>query len=120
VVWTHEAGHHRHLEHAAVAPGAVAAQHDVTRNPHFDAKHNTAVAAVDSDGSLSAAEKLTKKNALATQAGWDIHCIMNGYGDPHDNQSRSIDFYCGKCILKNRGWKVQSITDSPAGNVKDA
>lgn len=80
--WAHEMGHHRHMEHAAGAPGAVVAQHDSQRN---------------ADCNSEAKAKAEEKN-------WDRECIMS-YGD-----QRRV--FCGKCVLKNRGWRVENL-DNP-------
>jgi hypothetical protein len=96
-------GHNKYLEHsqsqprdpanpAAADPGSPGAfnnlQHDTTVNP------NPALAA-----------------DFAKDQCWDRCCIMsyNRY-NPR--------YFCGKCILKIRGWAIDTITN-PAGNVKD-
>lgn len=81
--WAHEIGHHRHMEHAASAPGAKTAQHDSQPNPNI----------------TDPATKVEDRN-------WDSACVM-GYGDKL--------FFCGKCVLKNRGWKVEGIALPPSG-----
>lgn len=76
--WAHEMGHHRHMEHAAGAPGEKTAQHDSEVNPHL--------------ATLADAKDVEKR--------WDRACVM-GYVDKQ--------FFCGKCVLKNRGWKVENL-----------
>jgi hypothetical protein len=94
-VWAHEVGHHRHLEHAqsqpgdaAAAPGAKNAQHDAALNP---------------EPSIAADP--------AKDRAWDRCCIMS---------YNSVDplYFCGKCVLKNRGFAVENLP-AVAGNLKD-
>jgi hypothetical protein len=93
IVWAHEMGHHRHLEHAANAPGFKDTQHDHRNNP--------AIAVGDA----------------AKEQQWDLHCMMNGYSTT-DHPEREFDFPCGKCLLKQRGWKVEGLP-LPASGVTD-
>jgi len=44
---------------------------------------------------------------------WDRDCIMS-YVNTDAGDDRG--YFCGKCLLKLRGWKVEGIAD-PAGNV---
>lgn len=78
LTWAHEMGHHRHMEHAAGAPGEKVKQHDSVVNPHLAGQ-----------GDLKPEEKR-----------WDHGCIM-GYVKEM--------FFCGKCVLKNRGWMVEDL-----------
>jgi hypothetical protein len=39
--------------------------------------------------------------------GWDVDCIMA--------YSRVKPHFCGKCILRLRGWSVEKITNPPSG-----
>lgn len=88
--WTHEIGHNRHLQHAGGEGGFQVAQHDSTPNTH--------------DGRISA--QPPKKSQ------WDRVCTMTyqdsrlagPFGD--DRQQ-----FCGKCVLKGRGWKVENLPD---------
>jgi hypothetical protein len=92
-VWAHEIGHHRHLEHAQAdpgepdtAPGAQTDQHDSEINPHA-----------------------TLAGQPNKDRGWDRCCIMSyNHGEPL--------YFCGKCILKHRGWAIEHL-DNPAGNI---
>lgn len=93
IVWAHEMGHHRHMEHAANAPGAKDDQHDHEDNANIAVGGNT------------------------TERQWDLRCMMNGYATA-DHPGREHDFPCGKCVLKNRGWKVEGL-GRPAGNITD-
>jgi hypothetical protein len=91
-VWAHEIGHHKHIEHAASAPGAQAAQHDTAAN------------AEPSIAGFAAADRQ-----------WDRDCIMS---------YTSLDaadplYFCGKCILKHRGWKVEGIANPGSAVVDD-
>jgi hypothetical protein len=45
------------------------------------------------------------------QRSWDRWCIMS-YDD------KGPVHFCGKCILKNRGWRAETVTD-PAADVQD-
>ncbi len=103
-VWAHEMGHHRHLQHAVAnisfkngkktpkekeAPGGQPDQHDHETNPAFKGK------------------KGENKNSR----GWDRCCIMSyNFTEPL--------FFCGKCLMKNRGWAVEKI-ENPDGSKKD-
>jgi hypothetical protein len=105
-VWAHEIGHHRHLEHAQswpdnntnAAPGAKVAQHDSEINP--DPALVQVPGATFDDGS----------SAVNKDRCWDRNCIMS-YND-------GKLYFCGKCILKNRGWAVEQLAN-PGGAVHD-
>jgi outer membrane protein OmpA-like peptidoglycan-associated protein len=105
-VWAHELGHHRHLEHAQAnpssttrpAPGGKVAQHDSVVNP--DPALPARPTATFDDGS-SAADK---------DRCWDRNCIMS-YTNGHL-------YFCGKCIMKNRGWAVEQLAN-PGGGLHD-
>lgn len=95
-VWAHEVGHHRHLEHAArEAPGGAAMLHDNESNTKFpgpwDPHYGTG----------------------ANQTQWDRRCIMS-YASVHGE----LGCFCGRCLLRNRGWKVKSL-GYPGTNVGD-
>ena len=95
-LWTHEMGHNKYLEHSQSQPkqpdspgGFNNLQHDTEVNP----------------SPALAAEPAKDKC-------WDRACIMSyNRDDPR--------YFCGKCILKLRGWAIDHITN-PAGAVKDA
>lgn len=120
-VWAHELGHHRHLEHAqanpdtngtahphnlgrsvwhggawhrcGAAPGAKANQHDSVPNPSW-----SWVAALDPIH--------PDKDRC-----WDRNCIMSyTHGE--------VLYFCGKCLMKNRGWAVEGLPN-PGGAVHD-
>jgi hypothetical protein len=91
-VWAHEMGHHRHLEHAqsnpgqtSPAPGAKNAHHDSQTNTH----HAFAVA------------------TIPRERCWDLLCIMS--------YNHSAQYFCGKCALKMRGWKVEGLANAAGG-----
>lgn len=94
-VWAHEMGHHRHMEHAQSfpgtnnpAPGAKNAQHDSQQNTHNVFAVGTA----------------------AKESCWDLMCIMS--------YNQGAQYFCGKCTLKARGWKVEGLAN-PAGGLHD-
>ena len=100
--WAHEMGHHKHLEHAQanpgdsdVAPGAKNAQHDAQLNNAYHA-----IAGMTPDDPAN-----PNKDTC-----WDRHCIMSYAHGPA--------YFCGKCILKIRGWRVEGLTN-PGGNIHD-
>ena len=97
-LWAHEMGHNRNLQHAQSNLAAVAA------NPGtFDNKQHDSVA------------NAHQTVALAPQPHerfWDRYCTM-GY------DTSAARKFCGKCIMKNRGWAVEDLPN-PAGNVQDA
>lgn len=80
--WAHEIGHHKHLEHAASGPGAKADQHDSSAN----------------------ANVTNPPEATALKRNWDRCCIMSYTSDDGANDRL---YFCGRCILKLRGWKVE-------------
>jgi hypothetical protein len=94
--WAHEVGHHKHLEHAGdviVTP----AQHDHTSN------------------TVDAA--LNPPNVVpADAAKWDRVCIMS-----YVNTEAGTDaaYFCGKCILKLRGWKIEGGGAAAGANAGD-
>ena len=97
--WAHEMGHHRQLEHSASAPGA---QYEdlsaVVNNELHDSELNTAKTW---PGTTANADKR-----------WDRDCIMS-------YTSREALCFCGKCLLRQRGWKVQALP-YPGTGIKDA
>jgi hypothetical protein len=99
-LWAHESAHCRHMEHAGNAPGANGSQHDPVVNTTFNW---AAINEVTADGQH-----------------WDRACLMT-YANhrPTYDAARDKLALCGKCALKLRGWKVESISN-PGGAVKDA
>jgi hypothetical protein len=86
-LWAHEIGHHKHLEHASSAPGAQTTQHDSVRNPNVL-------------GATAEIEGQTNVDELA----WDRRCLMSY----NDSDGGSL-LFCGKCVMRNRGWKYGSV-----------
>jgi hypothetical protein len=93
--WAHEVGHHRHLEHAASAPGAQYAPRKVTDPVPNGELHDSQDNDTQNWGVLGETE--------ASKMDWDRCCTMS-------YTKGGSRYFCGKCILRNRGWKVQSIT----------
>jgi hypothetical protein len=90
--WTHEIGHNRHLEHAAGEAGFQPLQHDSV--------NNTSDAALQADGGIGALWKQ-----------WDRTCTMS-YTDSRQVGAAGGDDrqqFCGKCLLRNRGWAVEGL-----------
>ncbi|MGC8792278.1 MAG: hypothetical protein ACP5U2_02675 [Bryobacteraceae bacterium] len=92
-VWAHEIGHHRHLEHARGRQGP---------QPAPGAKPNQHDVAVNPHH---------QTQAHAHNRGWNRFCIMS-----YDRSSPQA--FCGKCLLRNRGWAVESMP-CPQGNLED-
>lgn len=86
--WAHEIGHHRQFEHAASGPGFQVTHHDSEANP---------LAAIAAEA--------------AEDRRWDRCCIMSYTKSVGDDTL----YFCGKCILKNRGWKVEGLVDPGSG-----
>lgn len=86
--WAHEIGHHKILEHAG----------DVIIHPNqHDQAANTVDATVQSYSD--------PKGRL-----WDRDCIMS-YINTETGDDRA--YFCGKCLLKLRGWKIEGLADPP-------
>ncbi|GAP33843.1 hypothetical protein ABXN37_01505 [Piscinibacter sakaiensis] len=94
-VWAHEVMHHRHGEHAANAPGAAATLHDSQANTR-----ETGWGAINGGGVAN---------------GWDRRCIMS-YSDAWYGE---LGCFCGKCLLRNRGWRVSTLVN-PASDRNEA
>jgi len=91
--WAHEMGHHRHLEHAQ---GSASEKAPAGANK---AQHDSAM-----NPNLSSAK-------FDHQKCWDRFCVMSY----DDSQPQA---FCGKCLLRNRGWAVEGITN-PDGKLTD-
>ena len=114
--WAHEVGHHRHLEHAADAPvGGLADQQ--RRDRLHDYETNTTAAGF-------------QISTAALNQRWDRCCVMSyvhllkGKGDLAADPNLDRTCFCGKCVLRNAGWKVETIKDStnldgPGGGAND-
>jgi hypothetical protein len=93
--WAHEVGHHKHLEHAGDVI-VVPAQHDHTSN------------------TVEPALNLPPpNNTPANSAKWDRTCIMS-YVNTESGPDKA--YFCGKCILKLRGWKIEG-SGAAAGDI---
>lgn len=95
-VWAHEMGHHRHLEHAQAYPSQ---RNPLTtapgaKNQQHDSEPNPGII-----------------GRPARDSGWDSKCLMSYNSGP------GLTF-CGKCVMKMRGWKVEGLVN-PAGAVHD-
>ena len=93
--WAHEVGHHRHFQHAQAyankatkAPGGEVKQHDSAAHP-----------------------AMTAAGLSAFQRAWDRFCVMS-------YDKGAARFFCGKCLLRNRGWAVENVTN-PNGALHD-
>jgi hypothetical protein len=84
VTWVHELGHCRHLVHAA---GVDMYEYNTV---DYKEQHDSAENA-----------HVTAQDAKPRQKQWDRRCTMS--------YTTGVRFFCGKCVLKNRGWKVESI-----------
>jgi hypothetical protein len=93
--WAHEVGHHRHLQHAPSRGGSTSIAPGGKAEQH-DSAANAFQAHEDSTHSR----------------GWDRWCLMS-------YDKKAPRHFCGKCVLKNRGWAVNTLTN-PAGDVQDA
>lgn len=85
--WAHEVGHHKHLEHAATAPGAQPKQHDSKKN---------------SKGAFANGTAKANKN-------WDRNCVMSYASDAEQL------YFDGKSVLRIRGWRVESLKSPGSG-----
>lgn len=120
-VWAHELGHHRHLEHAQANPGSTgsATNHPLGRSVKVAGVWHRCGAAPGAKADQH--DTVVNPNIVGVAANdpihpdkdrcWDRNCVMSyTHGEPL--------FFCGKCLMKNRGWKVEDLPN-PAGNVKD-
>ena len=98
--WTHEIGHNRHMEHSQ-AQGGQAARPAGFKNAQHDTRRNTNLIVAGG-------------RPRAHNRDWDRNCIMS-YTQDGATQRR---FFCGKCLLKLRGWGVERIRN-PASGIQD-
>ena len=105
--WAHEIGHHRHLEHAASAPGAQYAP----RQP-ADPVPN---AELHDSADNTTQNWVAMGSTASSEQDWDRNCVMSYSAS---NYPGGRDYFCGKCLLRNRGWKVQSL-GYPAADVAE-
>jgi hypothetical protein len=107
-LWVHELSHNRYYEHCANAPGANDGQHDHVNNPDPTVSADAFARPAPPDGDGTNASRQ-----------WDRCCTMT-----YINQLASYDavkdqaFFCYKCVLKNRGWKLAGV-NNPPGATKD-
>jgi hypothetical protein len=93
-VWPHEYGHCRHLQHSEAHLGAANSPGNPDASQH------------DSTFNPNLTFGLPAKDD-----GWDQTCTMSY--TPGDR------FFCGKCVMKLRGWTVENASDPPQAD-KDA
>jgi hypothetical protein len=98
--WIHEVGHQRHLVHAASAQGANPILHDSESN----------------DLLLQMPGKAVPANAA--DRGWDQQCVMSYAGIGYEYPEANKKYMCGKCLLHQRGWKVEKL-GKPGPKVKE-
>jgi hypothetical protein len=116
--WAHEMGHHRHLEHAAAQPGAAWEKDWKGKAPGFkktlhDAAPNPYVAG---DGVMSA-EEFEVKGLDIDHRRFDRDCVMSYVNVYMANAHHENEYFCGKCVMRNRGWAVEKIDDPDPGIV---
>lgn len=92
--WAHEIAHHKHLEHAADV---------ISEETQHDRATNTVDNAVTTDPDPDSQR-------------WDRACIMGYICQDDDNTKPDAGYFCGKCLLKLRGWEIEGLAD-PAGNL---
>lgn len=87
--WAHEVAHHRQFEHAATAPGAQYSSGPSGQNNLHDAQANTVN--WSAPGHVHTGDER-----------WDLDCQMS---------YTEVDAlcFCGKCLLRNRGWLIQGL-----------
>jgi hypothetical protein len=90
--WAHEMGHHKHLQHAQANGGSDAGA------PGFSLAQHDSVPNPARGG-----------KPRWHRRGWDCFCVMGYDKEPPQR-------FCGKCLLKLRGWPVEGI-ESPGGGV---
>jgi len=96
---THEFGHNRHLSHTYAVHHGLAWAADYQK--WHDFKQNTVGAIPPGDAAIS-------------KDRWDRRCMMSYFKNPVPaNNAGNYDrlrYFCGKCILKFRGWKVENLS----------
>lgn len=105
-IGVHEVGHHRHFEHCAHAPYVKPAMHDHAANQVVDWVAEGAARAVwwDAPEHHTAGDPNIADAAAHADHGkrWDRRCVMSYANDAEQ-------YFCGKCALRNRGWKVETL-----------
>jgi hypothetical protein len=103
--WAHEVGHNRHLEHCR-------SKLDSAGNTIPDRAGNVSRPGGDEKAQIRQHDS-EPNPAYAGQApsvaAWDRACVMS-YNDFDPN------YFCGKCILKIRGWAIEHLKNPP-GNI---
>ncbi len=108
-LWAHEVGHTRFFEHASSATAHGDPAVDLrTKQEQHDAVDNT----------LPANNWATLGETNAARQRWDRACIMSYANLPqaheHYDATKDRRFFCGPCVLKNRGWKLGGSTGTAA------
>jgi hypothetical protein len=106
-IGVHEVGHHRHFEHCANAPGIKPAMHDHAPNQVVDWTTPDGISRAvwwDDPVHRYAHDPLIADGDAHKDHGkrWDRRCVMSYAND-------AGQYFCGKCALRNRGWKVTSL-----------
>jgi hypothetical protein len=59
-------------------------------------------------------------DAVVEARRWDRACLMT-YASHLQSYDAAKDktYLCYKCVLKNRGWKIEGLPNSPPSNVVD-
>jgi hypothetical protein len=104
VVWVHEVGHHRHLEHSANGPGFAETLHDSERNTKY-ANWIALKPPPGADGFPASPPAPNPDEARRRAKSWDRRCVMS-YSDCWYGE---LGYFCGPCLLRNRGWKVTAL-----------
>jgi hypothetical protein len=106
----HEVGHHRHFEHSANGPGFKPDLHDHAKNDVVNWITDAVARAIwwDDPSHRDNAHPDTPNDNAHKDHGkrWDRRCIMSYAND-------SSQYFCGKCVLRNRGWKVTDTAQLP-------
>jgi flagellar hook assembly protein FlgD len=95
--WAHEVGHHRHLKHSATAPEAQYSSNPAGSNDHHDSERNSG-------------QFPTLVTPNFADERWDRDCIMS--------YAVGARYFCGKCLLRNMGWKIMTL-GYPAADQKE-
>jgi hypothetical protein len=105
-IGVHEVGHHRHFEHCAHAPFVKPEMHDHAANQVVNWTTEGAARAVwwDAPAHHTATDPNIADVAAHADHGkrWDRRCVMSYANDAEQ-------YFCGKCALRNRGWKVTTL-----------
>ena len=114
--WAHEVGHHRHLEHAASGPGSQYKPAGAPANADLHDNEGNSTQNWTTFGVINPANDPGTTDA--SEQDWDRNCIMSYSSSNYPANRRGRDYFCGKCLLRNRGWKVQGL-GYPGPNVKE-